>query len=160
MPAQVMPVICEPIPRHFTTELLFDSRETSSPDFMSAAARATSNNKAQARDQGRVLLVTDEPAAAAYGAALEEAGFTVVGVAGGAAALVSLRRTRPHIVILDLNLKGIGAHELVTSMARMQDSVTVLLIGEVATTAARRGEAIKLGAFDYFQMPAEMALLI
>ena len=127
---------------------------------MSATARATSNNSTRARDQGRVLLVTDEPSVAAYGAALEGAGFAVVGVTGGAAALVSLRRTRPHIVIVDINLKGIGATDLVNSLACVEDGVAVLLIGGAATTTARRSEAIALGAFDYFQMPVERALLI
>src|SRR5947207_16003259 len=127
---------------------------------MSATARATSNNSTRARDQGRVLLVTDEPSVAAYGAALEGAGFAVVGVTGGAAALVSLRRTRPHIVIVDINLKGIGATDLVNSLACVEDGVAVLLIGDAATTTARRSEAIALGAFDYFQMPVERALLI
>src|SRR5437764_6497659 len=127
---------------------------------MSATARATSNNSTRARDQGRVLLVTDEPSVAAYGAALEGAGFAVVGVTGGAAALVSLRRTRPHLVIVDINLKGIGATDLVNSLACVEDGVAVLLIGDAATTTARRSEAIALGAFDYFQMPVERALLI
>ncbi|MDT5121026.1 MAG: hypothetical protein QOC96_508 [Acidobacteriota bacterium] len=127
---------------------------------MSATARATSNNSTRTRDQGRVLLVTDEPSVAAYGAALEGAGFAVVGVTGGAAALVSLRRTRPHIVIVDINLRGIGADDLVSSLARIEDGVAVLLIGDAATTTARRSETIALGAFDYFQTPAELALLI
>jgi diguanylate cyclase (GGDEF)-like protein len=152
--------VFESIPRHLTTESLFVSHKVPLSKFMSATARATSNNKAQARDQGRVLLVADEPSAKAYGAALEEAGFTVVGVTGGAAALVSLRRTRPHIVIVDVDLRGIGAQDLMSSMARMQDSVAVVLIGDAKTTPERRHEAIRLGAFDYFQMPVEMALLI
>jgi two-component system cell cycle response regulator len=127
---------------------------------MSATARETTNERTRARAQGRVLLVTDEPSVAAYGAALEQAGFAVVGVTGGAAALVSLSRTRPHIVIVDLNLRGIGADELMDSLARVEDGVFVLLIGVAATTLARRSEAIALGAFDYFQMPAELSLLV
>lgn len=127
---------------------------------MSAAARATSNNRTQARDQGRVLLVTDEPSGASYGAALESAGFAVVGVTGGAAALVSLRHTRPHLIIIDVNLRGIGADDLVNTVLRAEDGVAVLLIGDAATSTARRSQAIALGAFDYFQMPAELSLLI
>jgi diguanylate cyclase (GGDEF)-like protein len=127
---------------------------------MSATARDTTNERTRARDQGRVLLVTDEPSVAAYGAALEQAGFAVVGVTGGAAALVALSRTRPHIVIVDLNLRGIAADELMDSLARVEDGVFVLLIGVAATTTARRSEAIALDAFDYFQMPAELSLLV
>jgi diguanylate cyclase (GGDEF)-like protein len=107
-----------------------------------------------------VLLVTDEPSVAAYKAALEQAGFMVVGVTGGAAALVSLSRTRPQIVIVDIDLRGIGADELMNSLERVQDGVAVLFIGVAATTLARRSEAIALGAFDYFEMPAELSLLI
>ncbi|MDT4954790.1 MAG: hypothetical protein QOJ02_2928 [Acidobacteriota bacterium] len=107
-----------------------------------------------------MLLVTDEPSVAAYKAALEQAGFMVVGVTGGAAALVSLSRTRPQIVIVDIDLRGIGADELMNSLERVQDGVAVLFIGVAATTLARRSEAIALGAFDYFQMPAELSLLI
>jgi diguanylate cyclase (GGDEF)-like protein len=129
-------------------------------DFMSATARETTNEKQRSRDQGRVLLVTDEPSIAAYGAALEQAGFMVVGVTGGAAALVSLSRTRPHIVIVDIDLRGISADELIKSLERVPDGVAVVFIGVAATTLARRSEAIAHGAFDYFQMPVELPLLI
>ncbi len=127
---------------------------------MSATARSAQNNRKEARDQGRVLLVTDEPAAASYGEALEKEGFHVVGVTGGAAALVSLRRTRPHIVVVDIHLKGIGADDLVRSLTSAQDGVSVILIGEEATSVARRSEAMRMGAFDYFQMSAELPLLV
>ncbi len=128
---------------------------------MSAPAQAKSGESLNARNQGRVLLVTDEPSRAAYGAALESAGFVVVGIAGGVAALVSLRRTRPHLVVIDMNLKGIGAEELARSLTQAQDnSMAVILVGDEAATTARRNAAMAAGAFDYFQMPAELSLLI
>jgi diguanylate cyclase (GGDEF)-like protein len=113
-----------------------------------------------ARDQKRVLLVTDEPSRAVYGAALENAGFTVVGIAGGVAALISLRRTRPHLVVIDVSLKGIFAEELARSLTRTEDSVAVVLMGDDAATNARRVAAIAAGAFDYFQMPNELPLFL
>ena len=127
---------------------------------MTATAQAISNERMRARDQGRVLLVTDEPSVEVYGGALERAGFAVVGVTGGAAALVSLRRTRPHLVVVDVGLRGISADELMASLARADGGVSVVLLGDAASTAARRGEAMALGAFDYFQMPAEVSLLV
>lgn len=127
---------------------------------MSATARETSNEKARARDQGRVLLVTDNAASPAYAAELERAGFAVVGVAGGAAALVSLRRTRPHIVVFDVSLKGISANDLINSLSTVHDGASVILVGDAAATSQRRSEAIALGAFDYLQMPAELSLLV
>jgi diguanylate cyclase (GGDEF)-like protein len=127
---------------------------------MSAIAQATSDEKLHARDQGRVLLVTDEPSRAAYSTALERAGFSIVGIAGGVAALISLRRTRPHAVVIDVRLKGIRADELARSLTQTEDGVTVILVGDEATSGELRRAAIAVGAFDYFQIPAELPLLI
>jgi diguanylate cyclase (GGDEF)-like protein len=127
---------------------------------MSAIAQATSDERRYTRDQGRVLLVTDESSRAAYGAALESAGFSIVGIAGGVAALISLRRTRPHIVIIDVKLKGIRADELARSLTQTEDGVAVILVGDEAATNALRSAAIAVGAFDYFQMPVDLSVLI
>jgi two-component system, cell cycle response regulator len=127
---------------------------------MSAPAQATSKDLAGTRDQGRVLLVTDDPAIAAFGAALEDAGFVVVGVAGGAAALVKLRQTRPHIIVVDIKLKGITTEELTRMLAEMPDAPPLLLIGAAAATLDRRAAAFAAGAFDYFALPSELLLLV
>jgi two-component system cell cycle response regulator len=129
---------------------------------MSATARATTSttDRTQARDQGRVLLVTDDQAGAAYGATLESAGFAVVGVAKGVAALVALRRTRPHVIIADVSLKGISADELARMLAQAQEGVPLILVGTAEATPARRNAALEAGSFDYFQMPAHAQLLI
>ena len=127
---------------------------------MSATAQAKPDKSPQARNQGRVLLVTDEPSRAAYGASLESAGFVVVGIAGGVAAFVSLRRTRPHLVVIDVNLRGIRAEELARSLTQAQDGMAVILVGDGPSTVTRRSAAMAVGAFDYFQMPAELSLLI
>ena len=83
---------------------------------MSATARMRDNRRQQSRDRGRVLLVADDAGVSAFAPALEESGFVVAGVAGGAKALVALGRTRPHVVVADSKLKGIRAAEF----ARMQ----------------------------------------
>lgn len=127
---------------------------------MSAIARAVNNDRTQSRDQGRVLLVTDNPAMNVYTEALERAGFVVVGVAGGVAALVSLQRTRPHVVIADENLKGIRADELARMLGQSEDALPLILIGAVDSSGARRSAAIASGAFDYISMPSEQSLLM
>lgn len=126
---------------------------------MSTSGTQTTTTSVHARDQGRVLLVTDEPTIATYSSALKRAGFAVVGVAGGAA-LVSLRRTRPHIVVVDVQLKGISTHELAHMLTQAQDGVPFVLVGEAEATAVRRSAALQAGAFDYFQVPQELALLV
>ena len=125
---------------------------------MSKTVRASNTDRS--RDQGRILLITDDAATAVYGASLEGAGFAVVGVSGGAAALVSLRRTRPHLVLADVNLKGIGAEELARMLAQSQENVPLLLIGHTASTVIRREAAMTAGAFDYFCLPQELSLLV
>jgi diguanylate cyclase (GGDEF)-like protein len=127
---------------------------------MSQAVRASNTDRTRTRDQGRILLITDDPATAAYGAALEGAGFAVVGVAGGAAALVSLRRARPHLVIADASLRGIGAEELARMLAQSQECVPLLLVGQAASTVPRREAAMTAGAFDYLSLPEELPLLV
>ncbi|MFL6229154.1 MAG: GGDEF domain-containing protein [Pyrinomonadaceae bacterium] len=112
------------------------------------------------RDQGRVLLVSDEPAAAGCSSALEAAGFAVVGVAGGAAAIVALRSSRPHLVVAISNLKGITADELAKTLARTQDGIPLVVVGAEEATLARRRAALDAGAFDFFRLPAEIDLFI
>jgi diguanylate cyclase (GGDEF)-like protein len=131
---------------------------------MSAPAHATpqsaSSGLVQTRDQGRILLVTDEAATAAYGVVLEDAGFRVAGVAGGAAAMVALRQTRPHLIIADINLKGITAAELMRMLSQMQEGPPLVLVGSEPATLERRTASLAAGAFDYFQVPAELPLLL
>ena len=128
---------------------------------MSAATTAREiRNQANSREQGRVLVVTDEPNRAASLDALERAGLAVVGVASGAAAIVALRKSRPHVVIADTNLKGISADELTRHIVREQEVVPLILFGDAEATPARRHATLEAGAFDYFQLPAELCLLL
>ncbi|HVG28807.1 MAG TPA: diguanylate cyclase [Pyrinomonadaceae bacterium] len=126
---------------------------------MTATAQEN-EQKGTGRDQGRVLLVSDEPAPEACRAALEGAGLSVVGVTGGAAAMVALSRSRPHLVVADARLRGITAQELARALAQTQDGMPLLLVGEDESTLARRRAALSSGAFDYFRLPAEVELFV
>src|SRR2546422_6100370 len=112
-----------------------------------------------ARQRGRVLLITEE-SAASQAQALESIGLEVVGVSGGAAAMVSLQRSRPHVVIASQAVKGISTSELARMLAQTQDCIPLILTGTDAATMERRLAALSLGAFDYFQLPAELGLLL
>ena len=112
-----------------------------------------------ARDQRRVLLITDEPLVP-FQAELEAAELQVVGVSAAIAAPISLRRSRPQIVIASTPIKGMSTRELARMLGQPPDSVPLILIGDQPSTLERRQEAMSTGAFDYFQIPAEAGLLI
>ncbi|HKO99157.1 MAG TPA: diguanylate cyclase [Pyrinomonadaceae bacterium] len=111
------------------------------------------------RDRGRVLLITDEPDIP-YQERLENAGFKIVGASAGASALVTFRRTRPHIVVADTESKGLSVPELGSMLSRTKDGVPLVLVGLEPATLELRAQAISGGAFDYFQLPVELDLLI
>jgi diguanylate cyclase (GGDEF)-like protein len=126
---------------------------------MTATARITDGRRQPTRDQGRILLVTDDPRMSAYAAALEQQGFVVAGVAGGVKALVVLHTTRPHVVVADAGMRGISAAELARMLSDAPEPVAVVLAGFEPSTPARRGEAMIAGASDYFRLPEEFQLL-
>lgn len=111
------------------------------------------------RDQGRVLLITDE-IDSLYRAQLESAGFKIVGASAGASALISFRRARPHIVVADTSSKGLSVPELSSMLSKTKDGVPLILVGPQPATSKLREFALSKGAFDYFQLPAEIDLLI
>ncbi|HWS86963.1 MAG TPA: diguanylate cyclase [Pyrinomonadaceae bacterium] len=126
---------------------------------MTATARFIDGRRQPTRDQGRLLLVTDDPRVSAFGAGLEERGFCVAGVAGGVKALVALQRTRPHVVVADAAVRGVSANEMARTLSDAQEPVPVILAGFDPSTPARREEAMSAGASDYFQLPDEFNLL-
>ncbi|HST53689.1 MAG TPA: diguanylate cyclase [Pyrinomonadaceae bacterium] len=127
---------------------------------MSATARTRDNRRGQAREQGRVLLVADDPGVSAFAQALGECGFVVAGVAGGAKALVALQRARPHVVIADAKLERVSAKEFARMLSDPQDPTPVILAGVERATIESRADAMAAGASDYFQLPEELPLLV
>lgn len=123
-------------------------------------AQSEEKKRVQAREQGRVLLISEDAETLAQAAALEQAGFVVAGVSGGAKALIALQRTRPHVVIADARLKGISAQDLGRVLSESQEVVPLVLVGRERADVVRRGAAMTAGASDYFQLPEEIPLLL
>jgi diguanylate cyclase (GGDEF)-like protein len=127
---------------------------------MSTTARQNEKLRAPARDQGRVLLVTEDPRVLASSAALEAEGFFVSTSESGVKSLVALQKARPHVVVADARLRGVSAHELVRMLVDAQDAVPVVLVGDLPATLDARAAAMEAGASDYFQLPQEARLLL
>lgn len=125
---------------------------------MSVPSQEKTPVKAGARERGRVLLLTEEPPEFLL-QTLEASGLEIVGVSSGSAALVSLQRSRPHIVVASTAVKGISKAELARTLAQTQDGVPLVLVGREAATIERRIEALSAGAYDYFELPSQLPLL-
>ena len=125
---------------------------------MRAQASEEKSGEKASRERGRVLLITDEPHPS-YRASLESVGLEVVDVSAGVAALISLRRSRPHLVIANTGITGLSTEDLARMLGQTQESLPLILVGVEAATTARRQAALSSGAFDYFQIPAEHELL-
>src|SRR4030095_5827870 len=93
---------------------------------MNAAAekRRTAANRAR----GRVLLVTDDDLSSLI-QILSEKQIDVVDVSTGTAALVSLQRSRPHLVIANPNARGLRVQELAKMLSKSEDGIPLLLAG-------------------------------
>ena len=127
---------------------------------MSATTLGGEQKRAHSRDQGRILLISEDARVVAHAAALEGAGFVVAGVSGGAKALIALQRTRPHVVIADARLKGISAQDLGRVLGGEQEATPLIMVGDERADAARRADAMGAGASDYFEVPAELQLVV
>ena len=125
---------------------------------MKPITRQTQTATAEARDRGRVLIIAEE-SSVQYQAALEAAGLEIVGVTAGTAALVSLRRSRPQLVIASVHTRGLSTTELARMLNQTDDGVPLILVGNDPSTTERKHQALLAGAFDYFQLPTEVAIV-
>ena len=115
--------------------------------------------KPSERARGRVLLISnDKPTQ--FVEAVSSRGIDVFSVRNGTAAMVSLTRTRPHLVIAHTATRGLRVKELSKLLAQSEDGIPLVLTGSEPSTAALRSAAMVEGAFDYFSLPAELDLLI
>ena len=126
---------------------------------MSAKSPIEQTVEKPARLSRRVLLITED-SHSPLRSLLELAGLEVVGVCAGAAALVSLRRARPQLVIASIDAKAISIQELARMLGQSQDGIPLIVVGAEAATLKRRHAALSAGANDYFQIPDEFELLV
>ena len=111
------------------------------------------------RARGRVLLISDEREAQ-FVETLAARGIDVFGVSNGTAAMVSLTRTRPHLVIAHTEARGLRIRELSKLLAQSDDGIPLVLTGSEPSSVALRHAAMVEGAFDYFALATEFELLI
>jgi diguanylate cyclase (GGDEF)-like protein len=126
---------------------------------MSARAEKRNTAKSTDRSRGRVLLIADDDQTR-FVEAVTARGINVVGVANGAAALVSLQRSRPHLVVANPSARGLRIRELSRMLAQSDEGIPLVLVGSQPSSVELRHAALIEGAFDYFELPLEFELLI
>jgi two-component system nitrogen regulation response regulator NtrX len=109
-----------------------------------------------------ILIVDDEPAIrTALRGVLEDEGYRVTAVAGGADALAAIADDGHDLVFLDIWMPGMDGLETLTEIKRLRPDATVVMISGHGTieTAVK---ATRLGAYDFIEKPLslEKTLLI
>ncbi|MGD0293472.1 MAG: response regulator transcription factor [Terracidiphilus sp.] len=108
----------------------------------------------------RILLVDDESAIRrALRPPLTELGFQVVDVSRGEEALQMLRAGGFDVVLLDVNMPGIGGIETLRRIRAFAPRLPVLML-TVRDAEEEKVEALELGADDYVTKPFSMRELI
>jgi DNA-binding response OmpR family regulator len=106
-----------------------------------------------------VLLVDDE---AEFVDVLAERlgarGFDVAVAYDGDTALDRVREDPPAVMVLDLKMPGTDGFEVLTQLGAMGARVKVIVLTGHAT-GKDRDRTLRLGAFDFYNKPTDIALL-
>lgn len=113
-------------------------------------------------EAGRVLIVDDSPALAAfYAANLNDAGFVTQVVNDPLKTLDALVEHPPELILLDMNMPGASGEEI-AEVIRQQDawlSIPIVFLS-AESDVGRQREAMSLGGDEFLHKPIEPAHLI
>jgi len=99
-----------------------------------------------------ILVVDDEPQLRrVMRTTLTDLGYTVIDAKTGEDALELLRHDQPDLILLDLNMPGIGGLE--TCRAIRETSEVPIIILSVRNTEREKVQALDAGADDYVSKP-------
>lgn len=107
----------------------------------------------------RVLVVDDERQIGDFLCDfLTEKGYEVFYAGSGPEGIAILRRARPHIVLLDVRMPGMGGIETLKIMKQVDPRTEVIMITAMQEEEIGR-EALKMGAVDFLSKPVDFAYL-
>ncbi|MCI0338836.1 MAG: sigma-54 dependent transcriptional regulator [Acidobacteria bacterium] len=101
------------------------------------------------------ILIIDDEEAARYGMVRALKNYSVIEAASAEEARKEVAHTRPHLILLDINLPGTSGLDYLRELAGTEDAPPVIMItahGSERTAV----EAIKAGAYDYLPKPFEV----
>jgi len=107
----------------------------------------------------KILLVDDDPdLLAVTGFALQQAGFLVVKVVDGVAALEAFEREQPDLAVLDINMPRMTGFELAAKLRERSRIPLIMLTARSEEADVVR--ALGLGADDYLSKPFSPKILL
>src|SRR5579863_6441039 len=110
--------------------------------------------------QGTVLIVDDEQSIrVSLRTILSNIGFEIVEAARGEEALSLVRTTQFDVVLLDINMPGIGGVEVCRMMRKKSARLPIIML-TVQGSEDRKVEALDAGADDYITKPFQLRELI
>lgn len=111
-------------------------------------------------NQATILIVDDELSIrASLRTILTGLGFGVIEAARGEEAIALVRTARFDVVLLDINMPGLGGVEVCRQMRRIAPILPVLML-TVQSSEDRKVEALDAGADDYITKPFQLRELI
>jgi two-component system KDP operon response regulator KdpE len=107
----------------------------------------------------KILVVDDEPQIRrVMRATLSSQGYTIVEAASGAAALEKIRRERPDLILLDMNMPGIDGLDTCREI-RTSSNVPIIML-TVRSGEKDKVRSLDAGADDYVTKPFSMEELL
>jgi CheY-like chemotaxis protein len=103
----------------------------------------------------RVLVVDDEPELTEVVREYLHDAYDVVTANSGTAALASVRKRRPDVVFLDINMPGPSGIDVLKELRRSDPTLPVIMV-TVNTEVAVVQECLREGAFAYVPKPFDL----
>ncbi|MGD2126841.1 MAG: response regulator [Desulfobacteraceae bacterium] len=108
---------------------------------------------------GKILVVDDEiEACDVLDEFLTSKGHEVYTALDGPSALEKLKEVRPHIILLDMIMPGMGGTEVLQEIKKIDPSVAVIMV-TVVTELEKAKKTFELGAYDYITKPVDLNYL-
>ena len=107
----------------------------------------------------RILVVDDEIAICnLLRKFLDLKGYEVYTALDGPAAIAKVKEFRPHIVLLDIMMPGMGGIQVLKEIKKVDPRAGVIMVTGVGDNELGR-RALELGAYDYITKPVNFDYL-
>ena len=89
---------------------------------------------------------------------LTRKGYDVYTASDGRAAIAEVKEIRPHIVLLDIMMPGMGGIDTLKEIRRIDPKVGIIMVTAISDQHLGK-RAMELGAFDYITNPLDFDYL-